>query len=161
MGNATMNISKMAEWLTIATNIAVLAGIGALVYEINQNTKQLRAQASYNLLLNRSETRTDLLNNSELADFWTRLDSGSPPTAADIIRIEASAERALLKWQWEYGQYVDGNLSLTDLPVSAYRAAYRGDYNVSLSGLPDAWLNLKGGFRPDFVAWMESNVINQ
>ena len=156
-----MNTKKIGEWLTIATNIAVLAGIGALVYEISQNTKQLRAQASYNLLVNRSEARIGILNNPEIAEFWARLGSGDSRTPAEMMRIEASAELTILKWQWEYGQYVDGNLSLAELPVSAYRAAYRGDYGVRLTGLPDAWIKLKDGLRPDFVDWVESNIINQ
>ncbi len=155
-----MNTNKIGEWLTIATNIAVLAGIVALVYEISQNTNQMRAQASYNMLLNRSAARSEVLNNPELAEFWARIERGESLTVADTMRIQASAELAVLKWQWEYGQYVDGNLTLAELPVSVYRAAYHGEYNIRLSGLPGAWLLLKDGLRPDFVAWMESNIIN-
>jgi len=156
-----MNTNKIGEWLTIATNIAVLAGIVALAYEIGQNTKQLRAQASFNLLLNRTEMRSELVNNPEISIFWTRVENGDSLTEADMMRIRASAEVAILKWHWEYGQYIDGSLSLTELPVNAYRAAYRGDYNVRLSGIPEAWLSLKAQLRPDFVAWMEANVVNQ
>ena len=156
-----MNTSKIGQWLTIATNIAVLAGIVALGYEIGQNTRQLRAQASYNLMLNRTEPRSEILNNPEIAEFWTRVESGDSLTAADMMRIQASAEVAILKWHWEYGQYIDGSLSLPELPVNAYRSSYRGDYGVRLSGIPEAWLSLKDQLRPDFVAWMEANVTNQ
>lgn len=156
-----MSTSKIGEWLTIATNIAVLAGIVALVFEIGQNTKQLRAEASHNLLLNRIDVRSDVVNNSELAEFWTRVENGDSLTAADMKRIQASAEVAILKWHWEYSQYIDGNLSLTELPVNAYRSAYRGNYNVRMSGIPEAWLSIKDQLRPDFVDWMEANVTNQ
>jgi hypothetical protein len=156
-----VNISKLSEWLTISTNIAVLAGIFALAYEISQNTKQLRAQASYNMLLNRSEARNDIVNNVELAEFWAKVENGEHPTEVDMIRIRASAEITILKWQWEYGQYMDGNLSIDELPVRAYRTAYRGDYSAQLSGLPDAWLKLRDDLRPDFAEWMEINVIKQ
>ena len=156
-----MNTIKIREWLTIATNIAVLAGIVALGYEISQNTRQLRAQASYNLLLNRTEQRSEIVNNPENAAFWARVESGDSITAADTMRIQASAEVAILKWHWEYGQYIDGSLSLTELPVEAYRSSYRGEYSVRLSGIPEAWLSIKDQLRPDFVAWMEANVTNQ
>ena len=155
-----MNTSKIGDWLTIATNVAVLAGIAALAYEIGQNTRQLRAQASYNLMLNRTEARSDIVNNPEIAEFWARVESGGPITAADTMRIKASAEVAILKWHWEYGQYVDGSLSLGELPVDAYRSAYNGGYGVRLSGIPEAWLSLKHQLRPDFVDWMEANVTN-
>jgi len=156
-----MSTSKIGEWLTIATNVAVLAGIVALVFEIGQNTKQLRAQASHNLLLNRIDLRSEIANNPEFAEFWTRVEDGDSLTPADMARIRATSEVAILKWHWEYSQYVDGNLSLAELPKSAYRAAYRGDYNATMSGIPEAWLSLKGQLRPDFVDWMEANVTNQ
>jgi len=156
-----MNRNKFGEWLAIGTNVAVVAGIIALAFEVSQNTKQLRAQASYNLLQNRAEARSEIVNNPELAEFWTRIESDDSITAADMMRIQASAEVAILKWHWEYSQYIDGNLSLTELPVNAYRLAYRGDYGVRLSGLPEAWLSLKDQLRPDFVAWMEANVTNR
>jgi len=156
-----MNKNKFGEWLAIGTNVAVVAGIVALAFEVSQNTKQLRAQASYNLLQNRAEARSEIVNNPELAEFWARIESGGSITAADTMRIQASAEVAILKWHWEYSQYIDGNLSLAELPVNAYRFAYRGDYGVKLSGLPEAWLSLKDQLRPDFVVWMEANVTNQ
>ena len=156
----SMNKNKFAEWLDIGTNIAVVAGIVALAFEVSQNTKQLRAQASYNLLQNRLEVRNEIANNPEISEFWTSIESGDSITPADTMRIKASAEAALLKWHWEFSQYVDGNLSLTELPVNGYRSAYRGEYGVWLSGIPEAWLSLKDQLRPDFVAWMESNVTN-
>ena len=82
-----MNTNKIGEWLTIATNIAVLAGIVALAYEIGQNTRQLRAQASYNLLLNRTEARSEVVNNPEIAEFWTRVENGDALTEADMMRM--------------------------------------------------------------------------
>lgn len=157
----SMNKNKFGEWLGIGTNIAVVAGIVALAFEVSQNTKQLRAQASYNLLQNRLEARSEIVNNPEISEFWTRIESGDSITPADTMRIQASAEAALLKWHWEFSQYVDGNLSLTELPLNAYRLAYRGEYGVWLSGIPEAWLSLKDQLRPDFVAWMEANVTNQ
>ena len=159
-GMLSMNKKKFGEWLDIGTNIAVVAGIVALAFEVSQNTKQLRAQASYNLLQNRLEARSEIVNNPEISEFWTRIESGDSITPADTMRIQASAEAALLKWHWEFSQYVDGNLSLTELPVNAYRLAYRGEYGVWLSGIPEAWLSLKDQLRPDFVAWMEANVTN-
>ena len=156
-----MKNDKFGEWLTVATNLAVVAGIIALAFEVSQNTRQLRAQASYNLLLNRIDARSEIVNNPELAEFWSRIESGDSITSADMRRVRASAEVAILKWHWEYGQYIDGSLSLTELPVSAYRASYRGEYDVRLSGIPEAWLSIKDQLRPDFVAWMEANVTNE
>jgi hypothetical protein len=156
-----MNKNKFGEWLTIATNLAVVAGIVALAFEVNQNTKQMRAQASFNLLQNRVQIRSGVVENPEIAEFWVRVQSGEPLSAVDARRVQAHAEQAILKWHWEYGQYVDGSLSLSELPVEAFREAYRGDGWGKSPGFPDAWRRMKSQLRPDFVDWMEANVTNQ
>ena len=156
-----MNNSKFGEWLAIATNMAVLAGIVALAFEVSQNTKQMRAQASYNLLQNRIQIRSAVVDNAELAEFWAKVQSGETLSDVDLIRTQAHAEQAILKWHWEYGQYADGSLSLVDLPVNGYREAYNGNGWGNSPGFPDAWRAMKSQLRPDFVDWMEANVTNQ
>ena len=121
----------------------------------------MRAQASYNLLQNRVEIRSGVVNSPELAEFWVRVQIGDTLSAVDSKRIQAHAEQGILKWHWEYGQYVDGNLSLAELPVDAYRASYRGGGWGKSPGFPEAWRLMKGQLRPDFVVWMETNVTNQ
>ncbi len=156
-----MKNDKFGQWLTVATNLAVVAGIIALAFEVSQNTKQLRAQASYNLLLNRLQVRSEVVNNPEIAEFWSRVQNEDALSTADQKRIQAHSEQAILKWHWEYGQYADGNLSLAELPVGAYRAAFRGDGWGNSPGFPEAWRSMKDNLRPDFVAWMETNVTNE
>ena len=160
-GMLIMNNTKFGQWLTIATNLAVVAGIIALAFEVSQNTKQMRAQASYNLLQNRVEIRSGVVDNPELAEFWARVQAGELLSAADSKRVQAHAEQAILKWHWEYGQYVDGSLLLGDLPVPAYREAYRGEGWANSPGFPEAWRKMKSQLRPDFVNWMEEYVTNQ
>jgi hypothetical protein len=103
--------------------------------------------------------RTEIATNPEIAEFWQRVASGEPLSATDASRVRAAAEIVVLKIHWEYGQYIDGNLALSELPVSAYRSAFRGGEGPWLSGLHDAWRALKGQLRPDFVAWIEEEVI--
>ncbi|MGS2721578.1 hypothetical protein [Paraglaciecola aestuariivivens] len=40
-----MNMQKLNDWLTLFTNIGVLAGIIFLAYEINQNTASMRVES--------------------------------------------------------------------------------------------------------------------
>jgi hypothetical protein len=40
-----MDIEKTNHWLTLVTKVGVLTGIGLLVYELNQNTNLMRAEA--------------------------------------------------------------------------------------------------------------------
>ena len=41
-----MKISKLNEWLTLISNLAVLIGIGFIWFELNQNEQIIRAQMS-------------------------------------------------------------------------------------------------------------------
>ena len=41
-----MEADKVNRWLTLATNLAVVLGIGFLVIEVQQNTTAIRGQAS-------------------------------------------------------------------------------------------------------------------
>ena len=39
-----MNLDKASQWLTIITNLGVIAGLVLLVYELNQNAALMRAE---------------------------------------------------------------------------------------------------------------------
>ena len=152
----------IGQALAIVANLGVIAGIVLLAYELNQNNSLLRAQASYSLLLNRTESRNSLVNASEeVVDFWLRVSSNAPLTATDELRLTAWVETTFLKWQFEYGQFLDGNLSEAELPLEGYRAAFRGEGFANIRIFPEVWRSLRAQLRPDFVRWMETNVVSQ
>jgi hypothetical protein len=152
----------IGQGLAIIANLGVVAGIVLLAYELNQNNSLLRAQASYSLLLNRTESRNSLVNASEeVADFWLRVSSNAPLTATDELRLTAWVEMTFLKWQYEYGQFLDGNLSEAELPLEGYRAAFRGEGFANIRIFPEVWRSLRAQLRPDFVRWIETNVVSQ
>jgi hypothetical protein len=152
----------VGQVLSILANFGVIAGIVLLAYELNQNNNLLRAQASYVLLSNRAESRVSVTNASEeVAAFWVRVSSNAPLTAADELRLNAWVEATFLRWQFEYGQFVDGNLPEEEFPVDGYRAAYRGEGFANIRIFPEVWRTLRAQLRPDFVQWMEANVVTQ
>ena len=152
----------VAQGLAIVANFSVVAGIVLLAYELNQNNSLLRAQASRNLMLDRTEARNSLVNASEeVVDFWLRVSSNAPLTAADELRLTVWVEATFLKWQFEYGQFADGNLSEAELPLDGYRAAFRGEGFAKIRIFPEVWRSLRDQLRPDFVRWMETNVVSQ
>ena len=44
-------MERMNEWLTLLTNIGVIAGLAILIYEINQNTNALQNETDVGYLL--------------------------------------------------------------------------------------------------------------
>ncbi len=67
-----METDKVNRWLTLATNLAVVLGIGLLVIEVQQNTAAIRGQAS--IAVNDSLASLDraIYADAELTDIWIR-----------------------------------------------------------------------------------------
>ena len=152
----------LGQTITILANLGVIGGIVLLAFELDQNNSLLRAQASYGLLLNRTQIRRDVVNApSEVVDFWVRVHANAPLTAADELRLTSFVEGVFLNWQFEYGQYVDGNLSEAELPIEGFRAVFRGEGFAGIKIVPEVWQSFRYQLEPDFVQWMEANVIGR
>ncbi len=67
-----METDKVNRWLTLATNLAVVVGIGFLVIEVQQNTAAIRGQAS--IAVNDSLASLDraIYADAEFTDIWLR-----------------------------------------------------------------------------------------
>ncbi len=67
-----METDKVNRWLTLATNLAVVLGIGFLVIEVQQNTAAIRGQAS--IAVNDSLASLDraIYADAEFTDIWIR-----------------------------------------------------------------------------------------
>ncbi len=67
-----METDKVNRWLTLATNLAVVVGIGFLVIEVQQNTAAIRGQAS--IAVNDSLASLDraIYADAEFTDIWIR-----------------------------------------------------------------------------------------
>ncbi len=67
-----METDKVNHWLTLATNLAVVVGIGFLVIEVQQNTAAIRGQAS--IAVNDSLASLDraIYADAELTEIWIR-----------------------------------------------------------------------------------------
>jgi hypothetical protein len=137
------------QGLAIVANFSVVAGIVLLAYELHQNNSLLRAQASYSLMLDRTEARNSLVNASEeVADFWLRVSSNTPLTAADELRLTAWVEATFLKWQFEYGQFADGNLSEAE-PFGVTASQTSGSFRRSGDRCGTSCVQISyGGWRP-------------
>ena len=143
----------LGQTIAILANIGVIAGIAFLAFELRQNTKLLRAQAGYNLLQNRAGFRDDVFRDPELAEFVVRTEGGDVLSEVDQRRVTAQIERTILNWQWEYGQYVDGNLAEGELPIPAIQRTLAGQRGFP--GALEVWDSFKYQLRPDFVEFID------
>jgi hypothetical protein len=133
----------------------VIVGIIFLVFEINQNNRLLRAQAAADMVEARNLPRTLIIETPEIADFWLRVESGEPLSATDQRRFRATAERAILNWQFQYEQYLEGNLLESQLPIDGWRRELGGERYM------EVWMSFKWSLSLAFVEFVEGRVIGQ
>jgi hypothetical protein len=156
-----MNTIELGRTVGLLTNIGVLAGIVWLAYELEQNNSLLEAQASHELLQDRLDIRSGVVNGSdEVTEFWVRVSTNAPLTIADELRLTSFVEGVLLRWQYEYSQYADGKLTEAGPPVDAFRATFRGEGFAGIRIFPEVWQSFQAQLRPEFVEWMQTNVVN-
>ena len=67
-----MNREALNWWLTLSANVGVLAGLVFVGLEIQQNTKQLQAEASFTLTEIVNEQNAGIYENAELAELLMR-----------------------------------------------------------------------------------------
>ena len=143
--------------VAVIANLGVIAGIMFLALELQQNNRFLSSQAQFNILQNRAVGTSALAESPESAAFWAKVNRGEDLTDAERLRVRAYATRAILNWEWEYGQYQEGNIGRDKLPLEAWRTSFHGEDPLrQIRSFPDIWEQLRAGLNPDFVVAMET-----
>ena len=100
-----MNTPKLNDWLTLLTNIAVVAGIVFLAVEIRQNTasldesrKQVRLQSFQTYLQNLDESQRALANSPYMAEIFVKYEKDGAAALSDV-------EMQRFRWQSSTGMH--------------------------------------------------------
>ena len=149
-------------WKEIAEVIGVLgiiAGIVFLGFELRQNNDFLAAQARYNLRVQRLGA-LEAVDSAHVMEALLKYGSGDNATPAEIAISRTLAVRLIGLWDWQYDEYRAGMLERQQLPVGAWRLWYhgQGQYPVPVE---EMWQIRKEIVNPDFVQFMEENVVNE
>ena len=75
-----MDSERVNRWLTLGANIGVLAGIGLLIFELQQNREMIRAQTRTQLAQGVSELLTANMNDAAYASILQRGNRGEQLT---------------------------------------------------------------------------------
>jgi hypothetical protein len=164
-------LSAIAEILSAIAIVVTLAYLGLQTRYPAEQTQQsaeqtaqtnrlLSSQATYNLLQNRTAGATSIIESDEASEFWTKVRNGRILTDAESLRVESYAFRALLNWQWEYGEYQPGNIDEADLPIDTWVRSYAGrDTLRRIDIYPDVYARMRNVLNPGLVDFMDSNVV--
>ena len=146
----------LGQVIGIVANVGVIAGIVLLAIELNQNNALLRNEARYNLHAARTEEIEQTVLNPELGDLWFKTAGGQTLTASERRRVSQMMLGRFVRWEWYYEQYRDGLIAQEVLPVQAWRTIL-SDGPIIL----EIWRQQSSLLTPDFVEWMEENVVSE
>ena len=139
----------LGQTIQILANIAVIAGIVFLAAEIRQNNELMAADARFNRLQIVVESNTLIAENASFAELVARTDQTTETlTAGEREQMLNFGKRVLLNQQWTFSELPPG-----ELPIEEWRrVSKRGYWQL-------VWEERRGDLRPDFVTWVEQNVL--
>ena len=144
-----MEKDRLSRLLTLGANFGVIAGILLLVYELRQNNELMGAEARYNRLIVNTENYGRMAENPEFAELWLKAVDNEEMSRSEQARIDAFLVHAYLVREWSYKE-----LPQDELPIERWRRnhAQIERYNI-------VWRREKSNFDPEFVKFMDANVI--
>lgn len=102
-----MATTKLNEWLSVLTNIAVVAGIVFLAVEIRKNNELLKSETRQALLGN---DQASLMNALANTDIFEKQGQPAVMSRADQLRFSFIYMVDLRNREFEYFQYLNGIL---------------------------------------------------
>ena len=148
----------LGQTITILANAGVIAGIIFLGVELQQNNELMRAEARDAQNVRLHEFVQQVYTVPELAEILFKVRKGEPLTEVEKIRLRGRQGRQLSGVAAQWREYREGAAESPD-PSLVRRYFYEGGYYSP--PLHDAWEEVKTSLSPDFVQWMEENVVNE
>ena len=145
----------LSQTVTILANVGVIAGILFLGYELQQNNQFLAAQARSNMTSHRISFNAMLLV-PEIASVIVKAQNDEALSAVESFLLERVKTGLFVRWEAEYREYKEGMYGEEELPVMGYRRVF-----AFIPGLLDGWQRNKAIRDPDFVEFIEENVLNE
>ncbi len=147
----------LGRTISIFANVGVIAGILFLVVELQQNNDLLSAQARAARIELKTSFEGSLYQNVELAEIIARAHANDELTEAEEIRLLWLGRRMLTSFQYVYGEYQQGMIEEGAISTAEWRMAF----HEQIPRMEDTWSVLRNGLNPEFVQWMEENVVNE
>lgn len=105
-----MKLDSTNRWLTLASNVGVLAGIIFLAFELQQNTVATQLEAGTNFQNSFSEIELFIAGSPEFAELLRKGREGEEISAADQLRLWVFYGNVLRQWQSVHFMYLSGAL---------------------------------------------------
>ena len=143
--------------VTLLANVGVIAGIVFLALEIQQNNALLSAQARTSRVEIQTNFQGTVYENAELAEIITRASANDELTEAEELRLRWLGQRLLTSLQFVFGEYQQGMIDEDAISTAQWRMAF----HEQIPRMEDTWSVFRDGLNPEFVQWMDENIVNE
>ena len=145
----------LGQTISILANLGVIAGIVFLGYEIRQNSFYLQEEARNSLFQNRLDATLRRGTDPDVARlmYWRATDE--PLSELDRSRRDDLMMANFLRWQHDFRSVQRGTLEIADLSIPGIRGLWQ-----STPRIEESWERRKVAFSPEFIKWLEENVIS-
>jgi hypothetical protein len=153
----------LGQTISILANIGVIAGIVFLAIELRQNNELLAAQARSDRVGLRQGDNALLLENPDFASAVMKSVNGEPLTDQENMLVHRYSDYVLINFQNVYAEMERGLIDETSIPIEAWRRNFRNEQWNKTNGRPNLlehWQAHQFAYDPDFIEWMEENVVN-
>ena len=144
----------LGQALSLLANVGVIAGIAFLGYELRQNNELMSAEARFNRLTVVTEAWASWAQDGELTELRVRAGNNEPLSEAEYRRVDGALMRVFLNLDWIYRELPEDSPERSQIRISM-RRAFADDASYR-----KVWEDRKDGFSPEFVRWMEENVVS-
>ena len=144
------------QMIQIVANIGVIAGIVFLGYELRQNNQFLGAEARYNLLQNRQAVHLMVIQDDNVADLLVKARSTEELTTTETEQLSWYYILLLASFDYDYHQFRDDLVDEAVVPTRQWIRSFREDHRFY-----SFWQDTKQDYTPDFVEWMDENIVNR
>jgi len=144
----------LGQTINTLANLGVIAGIVFLAVELHQNNELMEAQATRLMMENRAGGLERWAEDPELMSLRLKAVNGEPLKQDEQWRIISDFAALISRWEWDYQQLQSARVEY--IPIEAYRDIFsRWPYMRQL------WSDQRRKFSPDFVKFIDENVVNE
>jgi len=152
----SVNLDSTNRWLTLVTNIGVMAGIIFLAVELQQNTVATQLSAAGSFQDRFSAVELFIAGNPEFSELLDKGRAGADVSRPEQLRLMVFYGTVLRQWQINHLQYLSGAL---DEDVWLGSRNYMAQILDEDIGLFNRWQTGKSHFSPRFNEVIESLTV--
>jgi len=155
--------ASVGHKVEILANLGVVAGLVFLGLEIQQNNELLETEIISTRQAIRAQDFLMPIEYPELGQALIDSRNGRELTDYQILILDRFTSTMLFNWQFIYAEYIKGRIDEDSMPVRVWRKAFQGQGTSETDYWPDMreyWEKNHIAFDPEFVAWMEQNIVN-